>query len=69
MICNNNYLADILRVYDIKDLIWYDAFSKSLSIYTVEPDLVATQSAILVRYVHYIFIKMIVNWCTLVRIM
>ena len=52
MICNNNYLADILRVCEIKDLIWYDAFSKSLSIYTVEPDLVATQCAILVRYVH-----------------
>ena len=26
MICNNNYLADILRVYEIKDLIWVMRF-------------------------------------------
>ena len=26
MICNNNYLADILRVCEIKDLIWVMRF-------------------------------------------
>ena len=26
MICNNNYLADILRVCEIKDLIWVMLF-------------------------------------------
>ena len=32
MICNNNYLADILRACEIKELIWGHAYSKSLSI-------------------------------------
>ena len=26
MICNNNYLADILRVCEMKDLIWVMSF-------------------------------------------
>ena len=30
MICNNNYLADILRVCDIKDLIWVMRFKSPL---------------------------------------
>ena len=32
MICTNNYLADILRVCDIKDFVWYWVF-KVLLIY------------------------------------
>ena len=30
MICNNNYLADILRVCKIKDLIWVMRFQSPL---------------------------------------
>ena len=30
MICNNNYLADILRVCEIKDLIWVMRFQSPL---------------------------------------
>ena len=30
MICNNNYLADILRVCKIKDLIWVMPFQSPL---------------------------------------
>ena len=30
MICNNNYLADILRVREIKDLIWVMRFQSPL---------------------------------------
>ena len=30
MICNNNYLADILRVCEIKDLIWAMRFQSPL---------------------------------------
>ena len=30
MICNNNYLADILRVCEIKDLIWVMRFKSPL---------------------------------------
>ena len=30
MICNNNYLADILRVCEIKDLIWMMRFQSPL---------------------------------------
>ena len=43
MICNNNYLADILRVCEIKDLIWVMRFQSPLvyisfeSSATVEP--------------------------------
>ena len=33
MLCNRIYLADILRVCEIKDLISGDAFSKSLSLF------------------------------------
>ena len=32
MTCNNNYLADILVVCEIKDLIWVMLLTKSLSI-------------------------------------
>ena len=30
MICNNNFLADILRVCEIKDLIWVMRFQSPL---------------------------------------
>ena len=30
MLCNNNYLADILRVCEIKDLIWVMRFQSPL---------------------------------------
>ena len=30
MICNNNYLADIIRVCEIKDLIWVMRFQSPL---------------------------------------
>ena len=30
MICSNNYLADILRVFEIKDLIWVMRFQSPL---------------------------------------
>ena len=30
MICNNNYFADILRVCEIKDLIWVMRFQSPL---------------------------------------
>ena len=30
MICKNNYLADILRVFEIKDLIWVMRFQSPL---------------------------------------
>ena len=32
MICNNNFLADMLRICEIKEINMGDAFSKSLSI-------------------------------------
>ena len=34
MICDNNYLADILRVCEIKDLIWVMRF-QSLLVYII----------------------------------
>ena len=34
MICNNNYLADILRVCEIKDLIWVMRFQNPLVYYS-----------------------------------
>ena len=33
MICNNNYLADILRVCEIKNLIWVMRFQSPLVYY------------------------------------
>ena len=36
MICNNNYLADILRVCKIKDLIWVMRFQSPLVYHVFE---------------------------------
>ena len=35
MICDNNYLADIFRVCEIKDLIWVMRFQSPLVYYNV----------------------------------
>ena len=40
MICNNNYLADILRVCEIKDLFWVMRFQSPL-VYFVFSDFLA----------------------------
>ena len=39
MICNNNYLADILRVCEIKDLIWAMRFQSPLVYVKIDGDL------------------------------
>ena len=36
MVCNNSYLADILRVCEIKDLIWVMRFQSPL-VYVLYP--------------------------------
>ena len=38
MVCNNNYLADILRVCEIKDLIWVMRFQSPKVYYNVRID-------------------------------
>ena len=39
MICNNNYLADILRVCEIKDLIWVMMRFQNPLVYNISKDL------------------------------
>ena len=36
MICNNNYLTDILRVFEIKDLTWVMRFQSHKVYYKVD---------------------------------
>ena len=48
MICNNNYLADILRVCAIKDLIWVMRFQSHIYVAAVfSPILVLKRTRIL----------------------
>ena len=48
MICNNNYLADILRVCEIKDLIWVMRFQSPL-VYVSYRDKIVKQSCYFVK--------------------
>ena len=56
MICNNNYLADILRVCEIKDLIWVMRFQSPL-VYIVFRD----KSHYLLTYFFWYLLVLYIN--------